>query len=113
MLGSAARIPMGGEQRCDRNIRFDSSSFSTFRTESSRLSHELWNANEIASSCRQHEEPFDELSPAVTCLSQAANGFDPAERLFDPLTLDRADAIAGMTRGAGIDCRAAVGIVLR
>ena len=46
-------------------------------------------------------------------LAQTADGLDPAERFFDPLALDRADAIAGMAGGARIDRRAAVGIVLR
>ena len=46
-------------------------------------------------------------------LAQAADSLDPAERFFDPLALDRADAIAGMPSGAAIDCRAAIGIILR
>ena len=48
----------------------------------------------------------------MTGLAQPADRLDPAERLLDPLSLDGADAIAGMAGGARIDCRAAIGIVL-
>src|SRR3974390_459894 len=46
-------------------------------------------------------------------LAQAADSLNPAERFFDPLALDRADAIARMPSGAAIDCRAAISIILR
>ena len=46
-------------------------------------------------------------------LAQATHRFHPPERLFNPLALDRADAIAGMTSCARVDRRAAVGVVLR
>src|SRR4029077_12745202 len=50
---------------------------------------------------------------AMSCLAQAADGLHPAERLFDPFALDRADAIAVMAGGGRIDRRTAVGVVLR
>ena len=39
-------------------------------------------------------------------LAQATHRFHPPERLFNPLALDRADAIAGMTSRARVDRRA-------
>jgi NitT/TauT family transport system ATP-binding protein len=46
-------------------------------------------------------------------LARTADRLDPPEWFFDPLALDRADAIAGMAGRARVDRRAAVGIVLR
>src|SRR5258705_5549121 len=46
-------------------------------------------------------------------LAQTADGLHPAKGFFDPLALDRADAIAGMAGRARVDRGAAVGIVLR
>ena len=43
-------------------------------------------------------------------LAQTADRRDPPEWFFDPLALDRADAIAGMPGRARVDRRAAVGV---
>ena len=45
-------------------------------------------------------------------LAQAADCLNPAERLFDPLSLDHADSIAGMASRARINRRTAVGPAL-
>src|SRR5205823_13699660 len=83
------------------------------RTDSSRCSQDLRNANEVVGGGSQDKEPFDQRSSAMACLAQAADGLDPPEWFFDPLALDRADAISGMPSGAQIDRRAAIGVVLR
>ena len=49
----------------------------------------------------------------MSSLAQATHSLHPTECFFDLLSLDRADAIAGMAGGARIDRRAAVGVVLR
>src|SRR5678815_5882749 len=83
------------------------------RDSSSRGGDNFRDADEIAGRRRQDKEPFDQAAPAVTGLAQAAYGLDPSERLLDLLTLDRADAIAGMACRAPIDRRASIGIILR
>ncbi len=60
-------------------------------------------ANEIVGCGCQHEEPLHQVTTAMSCLVQAADGLHPAERLFDPFALDRADAIAGIAGGARIE----------
>src|ERR1700730_14274769 len=45
-------------------------------------------------------------------LAQAADRLHPSEGFFDPLALDRADAIAGMASRARIDRGPAIGVIL-
>src|SRR5262249_33458019 len=113
MFASATRGSRGGELRYWRGIRCGFSSSSRLRTDSSWCRQNLRNANEIVGRGRQDKEPLDQNPSAVTCLAQPTDGLDPAKGLFDPLTFDRADAIAGMASRACVDRRAAVGIVLR
>jgi len=49
----------------------------------------------------------------VPGLAQPGRGFDPAERLFDPLPDALADRVAGVAGGATIDGRPSAGQVLR
>src|SRR5438067_1293695 len=86
---------------------------SALQTGSSGCRQNFRDADEIVGSCGQYEEPFHQATTAISGLAQAADGLHPPERFFDPFALDRADAIAGMPGRAGIDRRAAVGIVLR
>jgi len=106
-----------GELReSSRRIRGIGGSFalySTGQTDSSRCGQNFRDANEIVGGRGQHEEPFDQAASAMSGLAQAADRLHPAERLFDALALDRADALAGMAGCAGINCRTPVGIVLR
>src|SRR5215469_11709926 len=113
MFASATRGSIGDTLRHGREIRFDFASSSRLQTDSSRCGQNLRNADEIVGGGRQHEEPFDQRPSTMACLAQTADGLDPAEGFLDPLPLDGADAITGVTGGAGIDRRAAVGIVLR
>ena|ERR1700722_11508470 len=100
-------------RRQRRRISFVFVSSSVLQTDSCCCGQKFWNSNEIVGGCGENEEPLDQSATAMAGLAQAANGLDPTERFFDPLALDRADAIAGMSNGAAIDCRAAIGIVLR
>src|SRR5271154_1544809 len=88
-------------------------SFSRLQADSSRRRQNFGDANEVVGGRGQYEEPLHQVSSSMACLAQPADGLDPAERLLDPLALDRADAIAGMTGGARIDGRTAIGVVLR
>src|SRR5262245_31269220 len=72
----------------------------------------LRNANEIVGGGGQDEEPFDQRPSAMAGLAQATDRLHPAEGFFDPLTLDRADAITWMPCRAAFDRRTASGIVL-
>ena len=104
---------MSGDPRRMRGNRYYIASCSALQTDSSRCVQNLRDANEIVGGRRQHEEPFDQVPSAVAGLAQAAHGLHPTEGFFDLLSLDRADAITGMTGGARVDGRAAVLIVLR
>ena len=84
-----------------------------FQADSSRCRQDLRNANEIVGGGGQDEEPFNQCPSAMARFAQATDGLDPAEGFLDPLPLDRADAIARVAGGAGIDRRAAVRVVLR
>src|SRR5271154_1478253 len=88
-------------------------SFSVLRADSSRRRQNLRDANEVVGCSGEHEEPLDQTATAMSSLAQTADRLDPPEWFFDPLALDRADAIAGMPGGARVDRRAAVGVVLR
>ena len=64
------------------------SSFSRRQTDSSRRSQNFGDANEVVGGRGQYEEPLHEASAPMACLAQPADGLDPAEWLFDPLSLD-------------------------
>ena len=104
------------EQACRRRrrrISFGFVSSSRVQTDSCCYGQKLGDSNEIVGSCGENEEPLDQSAAAMAGFAQAADSLNPAERFFDPLALDRADAIAGMPSGAAIDCRAAISIILR
>src|ERR1700730_19435197 len=73
----------------------------------------LWDPDKIVSDGCEDKEPFAQVTPTMPVLSQAASRLDPAEGLLDPLSLNHADGIASMAGRATIDCRAAIGVVLR
>src|SRR6266404_8798567 len=97
---------MGRDLRRMHGIGCGPASYSMLRTDSSCWGQKFWDANKVVSGGGEHEEPLHQAAAAMTGLAQAADGLDPAERLFDPLALDCADAIAGMAGGARIDRRA-------
>src|SRR5476649_2343912 len=78
-------------------------SYSALQTDSSRCGEQLRDANEIVSGSSEDEEPFHQAAPTIPGLAQTADGLHPAKGLFDPLALDRADAIAGMAGRARVD----------
>jgi hypothetical protein len=82
------------------------------RSRPSRGRDKLRDADEIISGRSKDEEPFDQLAPPMPGLAQPADGLDPSERLFNPLSDDGADAVSRMAGRAPINRRAAVGIVL-
>jgi hypothetical protein len=69
-------------------------SFPMLQADSSCGCQNRGDANEVVGSGRENEEPFNQAATAVPGLAEATNGFQPAERLLDLLSLDRADAIA-------------------
>src|SRR5579863_1772027 len=83
------------------------------QADSSGCCQNFGDSDEIVGDGGQHKEPLDQATAAMPRLAQTADGLDPAERLFDALALDGADAIARMPGCACIDCRAAFRVVLR
>src|SRR6266545_4052711 len=71
-------------------------SFPKLQADSSCFDQKFWDANEIIGGRCKHEEPFHQVSSAVSGLAQATDRLHPPEWFFDPLSLDRADAIAGL-----------------
>ena len=103
MFASVSGEPKDADGRYWRGISGIFASSSVLQTDSSRGGDNFRDADEIAGRSGQDEEPFDQAAAAMTGLAQAADGLDPSERLLDLLTLDRADAIAGMACRAPID----------
>jgi hypothetical protein len=87
--------------------------FPTLKADSSCGCQNRGDANEIVSGRREDEEPFDQGAATVPGLAEPTNGFEPTERFLDLLSLDHADAIAGVMRGPRINGRPAIGVVLR
>src|ERR1700751_5368884 len=87
-------------------------SFLTLQADSSCGCQNRGDANEVVGGGRENEEPFYQGAATVPGLAEATNGFEQTERFLDLLSLDHADAIAGMTRGPRINGRAAIGVVL-
>src|ERR1700751_6230407 len=112
MCAGRMRRSMGRKRRRTRSFRCGFVSCLTLRTDSSPCCQHLRNTNEIVGRGGEHEEPLDQAAATMSGLAQTADRLDPPEWFFDPLALDRADAIAGMPGRARIDRRAAGGVVL-
>ncbi|MET4022086.1 Xaa-Pro aminopeptidase [Bradyrhizobium sp. S3.2.12] len=106
-------IAESSERRQTRGFGDHFASFSTVKADSSDRCQEFGDANEVVGGRSRYKEPLHQVSASMARLAQPADGIDPAERLLDLLALNHADAIAGITSGARIDCRAAIGVVLR
>lgn len=104
---------IGRAGRCRRGIWYHFASLSALRTDSSCCGQKFLDANEIIGARGENEEPLHQPAAAMAGLAQAADRLHPTEAFLDALAFDRADAIAGMPGGARVDCRAAVGVVLR
>ena len=91
----------------------DFASFLMLQSCSCRCCQNLRDSNEIVGCRSQDEEPLHQTATTVPGLAQAADSLHPAERFFNPFSLDGASAVARMACGAGIDCRTTVGVVLR
>src|ERR1700692_1296982 len=104
---------MGRDRRCMGGMGCGFASCSTLQTDSSRCGQELRDANAIVGDGRQDEEPFPQAAPTMPGLAQTADGLHPPKGFFDPLALDCADAIAGMTGRVCVNRGAAVRLVLR
>src|ERR1700751_5620176 len=113
MFARTMNAVMGCGPRWKRGIWYNVASYSTLQTDSSRCGQQLGDADQIVSSGRQHEQPFDQCPTAMSRLAQAAYRLHPAEGFFDLLSLYGADAMTGIASGPTVDRRAAVGIVLR
>jgi hypothetical protein len=104
-------IGVGG--RRGRGIEWGFASFSSLQTHLRHGRQKRWDLDQIVCDGAEDKDPFDQVAPTMPGLSQAAGRLDPAEGLFDPLSLDHADGIARMAGRATIDRRAAIGVVLR
>ena len=114
MFAIATKLEGGGDPRHGSGIGYGCAPSSTLQTDSVHCSQNFRNADDIVGCRSQNEEPFHQVPPAMSGLAQAADGLDPAERLFDALSFDHADGIAEMAGGAPIDCGATMSaIVLR
>src|SRR5262249_57208963 len=85
---------------------------SQLRTDSSRSRQDVADANEIVGRRGEHEEPFDKLAPAVSCLAHHPHRLHPAKRFLDPLAFALADLVAAMAGGARLGRLASSRIVL-
>src|SRR4249920_476242 len=94
---------MGRDARCRGGIGCGFVAYATLQADSSRCCQELGDANEIVGGSSQDEEPLHQAAATMPGLAQTADGLHPAEGFFDPLTLDGADAIAGMAGRARVD----------
>jgi hypothetical protein len=97
-------IGVGG--RRGRGIEWVFASFSSL----THLRHgrqKLWDPGQIVCDGGTDKVPFDQVTPTMPGLSQGADRLDPAEGLFNPLSLDHADGIARMAGRANVDRRAA------
>ena len=83
----------------------DFASFLMLQSCSCHCCQNLRDSNEIVGGRSQNEEPLHQTATAVPGLAQATDSLHPAERFFDPFSLDGANAVARMACGAGIDCR--------
>src|SRR5258708_37753460 len=104
---------MGSDRRWVGGDGWGFASYPAPQTDSSRCRQNLWDANEVVGDGSQDEEPFHQAAPTMPGFAQTTDGLHPAKGFFDPLALDRADAIAGMAGRARVDRGAAVGIGLR
>jgi hypothetical protein len=104
---------IGVGRRRGRGIEWVFASFSSFQTHLRHGRQKLWDPDQIVCDGGKDKEPFDQVTPTMPALSQAAGRLDPAEGLFDPLSLDHADGITRIASRATIDRRAAMGVVLR
>src|ERR1043166_6074071 len=113
VMCAATRRSMGRIRRRAHAIGRYFVSFSTLQADSPYRRQNLGDANESGGGSGQDEEPFDQRPATMARLARPADGLDPAERLLDLLSLDRADAVARMPGRARIDGRTTVDIVLR
>src|SRR5258708_12021781 len=104
---------MGSDRRWMGGDGCGFASYPAPQTDSSRCRQNLWDANEVVGDGSQDEEPFHQAAPTMPGFAQTTDGLHPAKGFFDPLALDRADAIAGMAGRARVDRGAAGCIVFR
>src|SRR5262249_26260692 len=68
-----------------------------------RLAREIAHPDQVVHGQPKGNHPAPPPHPAMAGLAQQANLFEPAEDLFDPLTLPLAHQVAAVPRGAAID----------
>src|SRR4051794_12759725 len=69
--------------------------------------HQVPHPHEVIGGRRERENPPDSFQPAMACLAERANRFDPAKHFFDALPFSLAHFITCMPRRATIDRAAA------
>src|SRR5262249_61047646 len=68
-----------------------------------RLAREIAHSDQVVHGQPKGKHPAHPRPPAMAGLAQQANLFEPAEDLFDALTLPLAHQVAAVPRGAAID----------
>src|SRR5438876_8758433 len=74
--------------------------------------HQLPHSHQVVSRSRKDKDPVHECGAAMAQLAQQADRLQPAEDLLNPFALLLTNLIAGMTRGASVDGRLAISVVL-
>src|SRR5262245_24427829 len=89
--------PHGGDRIVRRGgrARIEASSY--------RLAREIAHPDQVVHGQPKGKHPAHPRHPAMAGLAQQANLFEPAEDLFDALTLPLAHQVAAVPRGAAID----------
>src|SRR5436190_3168292 len=75
-------------------------------------SYQLPHSHQVVSCAGEDEDPVHSFSATMAQLAQQANRLQPTEDLFDPFALPLTDLVALVPRGATIDSRPAIGVVL-
>src|SRR6185312_17122335 len=75
-------------------------------------SEQLRDAHQIVGGGGKGELPTDPDAAAMTSFAQASDRLDPTETFLDPLADALTDLVAGVARGAAVNCgAAAVGVL--
>src|SRR5712691_2961541 len=91
---------------------FSGTIFSVRQAHYSLHRHQLPHSYQVVSGGREDEAPVHSFSTAMAQLAQQADRLQPTKDLFNPFALPLADLVAVVARGAAVDSRLAIGVVL-
>src|SRR6266542_5611068 len=99
-------------RRNSNRLLLRGAAFSRLEAHYSLHRHQLPHSHQVVSGCREDEDPVDTFGAAMPQLTQQAHRLQPTKDFFDPFALLLTDLIALMPRGATIDSRLAIAVVL-